>query len=259
MNNIKIENIKLRGETRVSRMTVILAASIFGGLGIFGCSSGAANTQAAANRSNTNGPAVISAVTSPTPTPNTTTGKVPASLSDAGEYGENTYDMAKINNWGKAAEKVNKLKQSQSQMADANIKSPELDIAITSLEKDVAAKDRPAALHDSNQVTFVIADLTAKYNPQIPVEVTKLDYYGRELEIWSMAKDEAKLKSTAAAMRSIWNAVKPMVEAKGGGKQAQTFEALVVKADTARTIEDYAKVATPILDEVDNLEKVFEK
>ena len=64
---------------------------------------------------------------------------------------------------------------------------------------------------------------------------------------------------TAQAIRQTWNSVKPKVEAKGGTKQAQNFETLVAKTDAAANIADYAKVATPILDEVDNLEKVFEK
>ncbi len=70
-----------------------------------------------------------------------------------------------------------------------------------------------------------------------------------------MAKDEAKLKSTAQALRQTWNSVKPKVEAKGGTKEAQNFEALVAKVDAAQNTSDYAKVAKPILDEVDNLEK----
>lgn len=56
-------------------------------------------------------------------------------------------------------------------------------------------------MRQANQATFLIADLTARYNPKVPVEVTKLDYYGREIEILPMTKDEAKLKPTAQAIR----------------------------------------------------------
>ncbi len=48
------------------------------------------------------------------------------------------------------------------------------------------------------------------------------------------------------------------VEANGGKKEAAAFEKLVVKTDASRAAADYGKLATPILDEVDNLEKVFE-
>lgn len=264
MSNKNLKDGKWLQEIEVSRIAILSAALIItGGLAAFGCSNAVTNSTAANETKNTvsstqaaNKTAVVN---STTPAVNTSTEKVPVPLSDAGEYGENTYDMAKAKDWTKAAEKLQQLKQSQSQMASANIKSAELGAAIAALDKDVAAKDETATLRDANQVTFIVADLTAKYNPLIPIEVTKLDYYGRELEIWSMAKDEARLKSTAQAIRQTWNAVKPKVEAKGGTKQAQNFEMLVAKTDAAHNTSDYAKAATPILDEVDNLEKVFEK
>lgn len=59
-------------------------------------------------------------------------------------------------------------------------------------------------------------------------------------------------------IRETWNADKPKIEAKGAGKVAAKFESLVAQAEKAASVADYTKVATPILDEVDNLEKVFE-
>lgn len=264
MSNTKTKIIERLKQINIPRIAVLSAAVIIGGLTTFGCSNAATNSTAAANNttntvSNTAANKTAVVVNSATPALNTSTEKVPVSLSDAGEYGENTYDMAKAKNWTKAAEKLHELKQSQSQLVSANINSAELDAAIAALDKDITAKDQLATLRDANQVTFIVADLTAKYNPPVPVEVIKLDFYGRELEVWSMAKDEAKLKSTAQAIRQTWNAVKPKVEAKGGAKQAQNFETLVAKTDAAQNVGDYAKTATPILDEVDNLEKVFEK
>ena len=261
MINTKTKNMNWLKEIGASRIAV-LSCLIIGGLITFGCSNAPTNSAAANETKNSVSTTTISktpVVNANLPPKTSISEKVPVPLSDAGEYGENTYDMAKAKNWTKAAEKLHELKQSQSQMATAGIKSAELDAAIAALDKDVAAKDETATLRDANQVTFIAADLTAKYNPPIPIEVTKLDYYGRELEIWSMAKDDAKLKSTAQAIRQTWNSVKPKVEAKGGTKQAQNFETLVAKTDSAQTVSDYAKAATPILDEVDNLEKVFEK
>lgn len=183
--------------------------------------------------------------------------KVPAALTDAGEFGENIYDAAKANDWKAANAKLNELKAAAQKMTGDKIGSAEFDRAFGKLEKAVAAKDKNASLVEANQLTLEAANLTAKYNPKVPVEVVKLDFYGRELEIWSQAKDEAKLRETAKMIRQDWNAVKAKIEAKGGTKEAAAFENLVVKTDSAKTPADYAKLATPILDEVDNLEKVF--
>ncbi len=164
----------------------------------------------------------------------------------------------KAKNWTKASEKLGALKNVSTQMASEKNSNSQLETTITNLEKAVASKDESTALREANQVTFIVADLTAKYNPVVPIEVVKLDFYGRELEIWSLAKDEAKLKATAQAIRETWNAVRTKIEAKGGTKQAKVFETLVVNVETAKTPSDFTKVAKPILDEVDNLERVFE-
>lgn len=185
--------------------------------------------------------------------------KVPAALTDAGEFGENIYDAAKANDWKAANAKLTALKTAAQKMADEKIGSTEFEATLGKLEKAVAAKDKTSTLIEANLLTLAAANLTADYNPAIPVEVVKLDFYGRELEIWAAAKDEAKLQETAKLIRQSWDAVRAIIEAKGGKREAAAFENLVVKTDAAKTPIDYAKLAAPILDEVDNLEKVFEK
>lgn len=183
--------------------------------------------------------------------------KVPSALTDAGEFGENIYDAAKTGDWKTANGKLNELKTTAKTLTDEKIGSVNFEGSLGKLEKAVIGKEKTATLIEANQITLEVANLTAKYNPAVPVEVVKLDFYGRELEIWSAAKDVTKLKETAKLIRQNWDAVKAKVEAKGGKKEAAAFENLVVKTDAAKTPADYAKLATPILDEVDNLEKVF--
>lgn len=183
--------------------------------------------------------------------------KVPAALTGAGEFGENIYDAAKTGDWKTANAKLNELKMAAKTMTEEKIGSTNFETTLGKLEKTVAGKEKTATLIEANQITLEVANLTAKYNPAVPIEVVKLDFYGRELEIWAAAKDEAKLQETAKLIRQNWDAVKAKIEAKGGKKEVIAFENLVVKTDAAKTPADYAKLATPILDEVDNLEKVF--
>ena len=39
--------------------------------------------------------------------------------------------------------------------------------------------------------------------------------------------------------------------------EAKKFDALVAQVESAKTSADYARAATPVLNEVDNLEKLF--
>jgi hypothetical protein len=185
---------------------------------------------------------------------------VPTSLSDAGEYGENIYDYAKANDWKNAEARFGTLKDTiKNVRGDVKSRSAavdRLDGNVAALGRAVSAKDRQATMSEANQVTLDVANMTTAYRLSAPVEVTRLDYYGRELEIWAEAKDVNKLQATAREMRREWDALRPSVQSHSA-TEAKKFEALAARVEAAKTPVDYERVATPVLDEVDNLEKVF--
>jgi hypothetical protein len=190
----------------------------------------------------------------------TTEASVPTSLSNAGEYGENIYDYAKANDWKNANVKLVTLRDEVKNVR-TNINGPRaaldrLEVTVAAVDRAVTAKDRQATMREANQVTLEIANLTTAYKPTVPVEVTKLDYYGRELEVWAQAQDANKLQATAREMRRTWDSLRPTVESLSPTR-AKKFDALVARVESAKKPADYARVATPVLDEVDNLEKLF--
>jgi hypothetical protein len=193
--------------------------------------------------------------------PVSTTGEsVPTSLADAGEYGENVYDYAKANDWKNADIKLAALNDAVKQVrADVKNNSAAVDrlaVNVAALDRAVTSKDRQATMREANQVTLDAAEMTTAYKLSVPVEVTRLDYYGRELEVWAQAKDANKLQAAAREMRRTWDALRPAIEGKSA-TEVKKFAALVAQVESAKTPADYARVATPVLDEVDNLEKLF--
>jgi hypothetical protein len=190
----------------------------------------------------------------------TTEESVPQSLSNAGEYGENVYDYAKANDWKNAGVKLAALRDAVKHVrTDGKNESAavdRLDVNVAALDRAVTARDRQPAMREANQVTLDVADMSTAYRLSLPVEVTRLDYYGRELEVWAQAKDANKLQATAREMRQTWESLRPSVEAHSA-TEAKKFDALVAQVESAKTPADYARMATPVLDEVDNLEKLF--
>src|SRR5882672_4875247 len=189
------------------------------------------------------------------------TDSVPTSLSNTGEYGENVYDYAKANDWKNAEVKLAALRDAvknvstdvKDQSAAVNL----LDTNVTTLSRAVTAKDQQATMREANQVTLDVANISTAYKLSAPVEVTKLDYYGRELEVWAQAKDANKLQETARDMRQTWDSLRPSIETHSA-TEARKFDGLVARVESATTAADYARVATPVLNEVDNLEKLFQ-
>ena len=58
-------------------------------------------------------------------------------------------------------------------------------------------------------------------------------------------------------MVTAWNALRPPLEAAGGVSEAERFDKLIAQVQAAQSPADFGKLATPVLNEVDNLEKVF--
>jgi hypothetical protein len=192
--------------------------------------------------------------------------KVPPAITDAGEFGENIYDAVKGGDWTAAAEKLASLKKAAAQFTTeipkmtADQKKSEAQLAqdIAAIEKAVAAKDKQAALEKSNDTTLVALELSIPFNPQIPASITRLDYLGRELQVWAGPNDVKKLQQVAAEIQTTWSKVQPSIQAKGAAEVAKRFTNLVGLVSAAKTAKEYEAAAAPLLDEVDNLEKVFD-
>jgi hypothetical protein len=108
-------------------------------------------------------------------------------------------------------------------------------------------------------VTFIGAKLTEAYHPKMPADIVRLDYYGRELEIWAAQKHMAKLTATTADLKRTWAAVKSNEIGHGGVAPAAKMDQLVLRLDATKVVADYARLATPMFDLGDELEKPFEK
>lgn len=187
---------------------------------------------------------------------------VPKALAEAGEYGENLYDAAKASDWTRARRRLTALeaavKQVTVEKGTARGSEDSLERNLVALKRSVRGRQRRKTLRLANQITLNVANLTAPYAPKIPVQVTRLDFYGRELEIWSEAGDSARLRATAEGMRREWESVRPSVEGRDSA-EAGKFGALVTRVERAGTPAADRRLAEAVLEEVDNLEKAFER
>ncbi|MGH7511388.1 MAG: hypothetical protein ACREOQ_00555 [Gemmatimonadales bacterium] len=182
---------------------------------------------------------------------------VPTALAAAGEHGENLYDAAKAKAWRTAGRRLKALEADVAQLGtqpDADRLQDEVD----SLRQSVARRQRQATMVEANQVTRIVADLTAPYAPKVPVEVTRLDFYGRELEIGSETGAAPRLESAVRGIRHEWDAVRPAMSTRDS-LVARKFDGLVTRIERARSPAEYRRLAEEELAEVDDLEHVFER
>jgi hypothetical protein len=184
--------------------------------------------------------------------------QVPKSLTDVGNYGETAYDMAKVSDWTKTAANLQLLQQAAGKLP-SEIKpdlTAQLNATIADLSRSITTKNQSTSLRQANQVTRIAANMTEEFQHKVPVQVTLLDYYGREFEIWSADGNAGQLKTTSAEFNQTWQALRPMVQARNS-TEAKTFDGIVAQTQTAKSPAEYGRLAPPVLDAVDNLEKVF--
>ena len=159
--------------------------------------------------------------------------------------------------WAKAQATMDSL-----DLAAKKLRPDELTLiqnVVDTLRAAVSSHQREKAIVLANQLTLLGATLSEPYHPRLPVNIVRLDYYGRELEIWAARKDLPRLASTAHDLSRTWMAVKPLVIANGGAVSARRTDSLMTRLAAAKTSAEYAALATPILDVVDELELPFEK
>ena len=190
------------------------------------------------------------------------TDRVPTSLQEVGEQGELVYDAAKARDWRKTAVDVAKLKSAARQLRLDLPSAPDLPrlrVVVSALEAAAARKDRLATMRQANQVTLIAANMTAPFHPVLPPDVVRLDYLGRELEIWAEARNVARLQRTAAELTRTWDSVRPVIEARGPPPLSKEFGNLVTQVSSAKLVDDYARLAPRLLEAGDQLEGVFRK
>lgn len=190
------------------------------------------------------------------------TAPIPPPLMAVAHHGESVYDYARAGDWSLVAASLDSLHRGASALeADAGPDSSlmaRLAAQMDTLDAAVAAHARPGTLRTANEVTRLAAELMRPFNPPSPVELTLLDHDGRSMELWAETGELAKLSAAATTLRQTWDAVRIRVESRpGGATVAATFEDLVMQAERGATLAAYGELAPRILDEVDNLERLF--
>lgn len=183
---------------------------------------------------------------------------VPKSVDAVGTHGEDLYDEVKAGNWKKAGVLLDSLRVAIGQLPTdiATDVKTSLSALVDSLSADITGKRRTQGMVDANRVTLLADEMVRPYASPTPVQVMLLDYDGRELEIWSAANDTGKLAAAKRDLRKNWDDIRAEVQ-KRNPAQAERTETLVARIEHAKLPSEVKKLATPFLDQVDVLEKVF--
>jgi hypothetical protein len=206
--------------------------------------------------------ALVLPTASPAAPPAAVTAPLSVALARLGECGETMYEAVKSGDWSTARRQLTLARQTGADVAQQwspNSEMAGIESALSGL--DVAIKDRrrDRALREANRLTLVAAEMASAFDPPVPLAVSRLDYLGRELEIWSQPNDERRLHATVADIRGTWDRLRPGVDAKREARLVAEVDGLVRRLQSAQSGLQYRTLARALLDAVDRLEVVFKK
>jgi len=113
------------------------------------------------------------------------TERLSAALAQLGEYGETIYDAVKADNWS-TAQRQGGARPPKGGGPHPTVALDRRDSAVeAALAAAIKDRRRDAALREANRLTLVTAEMASRFDPPIPLAVNRLDYLGRELEIWA--------------------------------------------------------------------------
>jgi len=178
----------------------------------------------------------------------------PSALQDVGETAEDLFDAARLSNWTDATAALRAMNESAADLP-LTLSKPDLAARLQSRLEEVgdavSLQQRLQTMDFANQITELVADLSAGYQTELPYALVMLDYYGRELELGIAAGDQARLKQAAADLRQTWNRFERTILQRGAVDEARRFTDIVVQLEGAQTPGDFVEPTRAELDAVD--------
>jgi len=179
-------------------------------------------------------------------------------LTKISQLSQHIYKLAKITHWRKAKAENKKLQILIKNLNPKIRQFTKLTNKMYLLDNAIDNKDAQIAMRTANQITFIVAKMNKNFSKKIPVEVTLLNYYERELEIWIPTGNKPWLSKTSKNINRTWLSIRPLVLAHGDTREAHKFDLLINTLNHASLFNEYTQITTLLQKEQDNLEKVFQ-
>lgn len=182
-------------------------------------------------------------------------------LRGVGSAAEEIYGLVKGGRWKHADGKLEALKKGEQplkgiQNEESSLLLPRLVKTTTDLEEALGARNRMDSLRFANRLTFIEAVMAGSLESPMLTNMNLLDYFGRELEIWSEAKNLDRLSNLVVRMHLTWQSLMPQLITDGcGTKHVKKFSEIMKNLELAKTPEEYGRLAGRVSEEIDSLDK----
>lgn len=193
--------------------------------------------------------------------------EVPDPLQTIEEAAEDMIDVAPSGGWDKINGDVtavaNAWKAYQPQATDDGATQAHQDVlasALAQLQTASASKDVASTMQSANDLSAAVIDLFALYNPRVLADIGRLDVLERQVILDIAANNFTAAADSLSQTKTVWERVKPSVEAHDGQRVEVQFQASLTTQETALKAQNGAELTAEArngLEIVDALEKLY--
>src|SRR5262245_8389461 len=113
----------------------------------------------------------------------------------------------------------------------------------------------------TNQLYGIVSEQRARLSTRgVPIELQRLGFLIREIDIWKQANDAEMLRVRAVSLQETWKEIRPMIIARRNGiEQAKVFDGLVEKLLVSDISQDFAVLVSEFNKEFEMINGLFQR
>ena len=182
------------------------------------------------------------------------------------EDAEDVVDLFLKNDWADAQTLVNNISKNEADIESEMNRNhmphscaDEFNYFVFRLKELARKKQQPVmASLAANQITALLIDLQDHYTYIVPLEISRMDYLGREIILLARMPDNyGLLDKRISQLRQMWDTFKPDVKRRNGDKIAAQVDHVIGDFQKSASQEQMTNAGSRILDLVDRLETLF--
>lgn len=128
---------------------------------------------------------------------------------------------------------------------------------VIELQSAVVQRDRVRAELAANRISGLTIDMLSHYDWTMPVALARLDYLGNDMVIWAESGNERMARRRLDRMKFEWQQVKPQIVRRGGARQAEAFDQVLVRLVRSRNIAEMDSLSDDLFARLAALEALF--
>ncbi len=194
--------------------------------------------------------------------------RIQTNLAQAQELLVNLAAAITVNDWATAQQLFSNFESKTRQLPAPQLQNPDIspllrdffELYKVQLERAIVEQNVQQAEITTNQLYGILGEQLARFSTSaVSLELQRLRFLVRELELWGRVGDEKMLQVRAGALREAWwQDARPLMLARHrGAGPVKNFDQLIQQLTAASTLPEFVALVPEFSKELDQIDNLF--